>query len=188
VVVIAVAVVSLTSVVFIRTSERMESDQLLLLLCETGERNLDYYFNSVQDSVSKVSTFAEDDIKGLDTEQLKRHVEHMEDFFGTVANKTNGVLTYYYRIDPDGMKIFCIIFCRVDLFVFCEAVYGDVKFYSVFVAIFNRFGDSFSVKTDVVGAKLKKRTADIYCVGAEMHRRFKTFHISRGSKKFGSFH
>ena len=51
-----------------------------------------------------------------------------------------------YRIDPDGMKIFCIIFCRVDLFVFCEAVYCDVKLDSVFVAIFYRFCNSFSVK------------------------------------------
>jgi hypothetical protein len=86
------------------------------------------------------------------------------------------------------MKIFCVIFRRVDFFVFREAVHGYVKFDPVFVAIFNRFGNSFSVKTDVVGAKLKKGTADINSVGAEMHRRFKTFHISRGSKKFGSFH
>ena len=37
-------------------------------------------------------------------------------------------------------------------------------------------------------AKLKKRAADINRVRAKMHRCFKTFHISRRSKKFGSFH
>ena len=35
--VIAVAVVTLTSVLFIRNTEHRKSDQLLLLLCETGE-------------------------------------------------------------------------------------------------------------------------------------------------------
>ena len=93
-----------------------------------------------------------------------------------------------YRIDPGGIKKFCIIFRRVDFFVFCEAVHRDVKFYSVFVGIFYRFGNSFPVKTDVVCAKLKKGSADINRIGAEMDRSFKTFHISRRSKKFGSFH
>ena len=45
-IVIAVSIVSLVSVLFIRTNENLESDQLLLLLGETGERNLDYYFDS----------------------------------------------------------------------------------------------------------------------------------------------
>ena len=52
--VIAVVVVTVLSVVFIRNTEHRKSDQLLLLLCETGERNLDYYFNSVEKSVRKV--------------------------------------------------------------------------------------------------------------------------------------
>lgn len=101
VIVIAVTIVSLLSVFFIRNNERLESDQLLLLLCETGERNLDYYFNSVQKSVEKVSSYAENDIEGLDDKQLQEHVDRMEDYFQEMAYKTNGVLTYYYRIDPE---------------------------------------------------------------------------------------
>ena len=31
---------------------------------------------------------------------LQAHVDKMEVFFGKVARQTNGVLTYYYRIDP----------------------------------------------------------------------------------------
>ena len=100
-IVIAVTVVSLLSVVFIRSSERQETDQLLLLLCETGDRNLDYYFDSVQKSVGKVASFAENDLEGLETEQLERHIDHLEQYFEVMANKTNGVLTYYYRIDPE---------------------------------------------------------------------------------------
>ena len=75
VVIVALTVVTFLSVMFIRNNERLESDQLLLLLCETGERNLDYYFNSVQKSVSKVAAFVEKDLDGLETEQLERHME-----------------------------------------------------------------------------------------------------------------
>ena len=64
--VIAVFVAALLSVLFIRNTERQKSDQLLLLLCETGERNLDYYFNSVEKSVQKVSAFTEKDLDGLE--------------------------------------------------------------------------------------------------------------------------
>ncbi len=100
VIVIAVALVTLLSVIFIRRTEQRESDQLLLLLCETGERNLDYYFNSVQKSVRKVASFAEADLEGLETEQLERHMERVGKYFDEMASKTNGVLTYYYRVDP----------------------------------------------------------------------------------------
>ena len=101
VVIVALTVVTFLSVMFIRNNERLESDQLLLLLCETGERNLEYYFNSVQKSVSKVASFVEKDLDGLETEQLERHMERVGKYFEEMANKTNGVLTYYYRIDPE---------------------------------------------------------------------------------------
>ena len=100
-IVIAVTVVTLVSVLFIRNNERHESEQLLLLLCESGERNLDYYFNSVQKSVEKISSFAETDLDGLEAGQLSRHIKRVEKYFGEMASKTNGVLTYYYRIDPE---------------------------------------------------------------------------------------
>ena len=101
IVLIAVLLVSFTSAHFIRQNDQRKSDQLLLLLCETGERNLDYYFNSVQKSVAKVSAFVEADMTGLEDEQLASHVERVSSYFDEMASKTSGVLTYYYRIDPD---------------------------------------------------------------------------------------
>ena len=97
----ALIVITLLSVLFIRNNERRESEQLLLLLCETGERNLDFYFNSVQKSVEKMAAFAEGDITGLGAEELESHIHRAEDYFEVMASKTNGVLTYYYRIDPE---------------------------------------------------------------------------------------
>ena len=97
---IAVVIVTALSVVFIRSSENVESDQLLLLLCETGERNLNYYFDSVQKSVGNVAADVERDLDGLEPEKLQSHIDRMEQHFDEIAYKTNGVLTYYYRIDP----------------------------------------------------------------------------------------
>lgn len=97
----AVTVVTLLSAVFIQRTEHHKSDQLLLLLCETGEKNLDYYFNSVQKSVGRVASYTEADLDGLSDEQLASHVDRVRDYFDEMANKTNGVLTYYYRIDPE---------------------------------------------------------------------------------------
>ena len=101
VVIFAVSTVSIMSVVFVRNNEHRKSDQLLLLLCETGEKNLDYYFNSVQKSVEKVATYVEADIDGTEDAKLEAHVERVGEYFDEMASKTNGVLTYYYRLDPE---------------------------------------------------------------------------------------
>ena len=97
---ITVVIITMSTVLFIRKTEVRKSDQILLLLCETGEKNLNYYFNSVQRSVRNVGDKAEADLSGLDDESLARHVEYMRDYFDVAASKTSGVLTYYYRIDP----------------------------------------------------------------------------------------
>ena len=99
--VIAVLVITVLSVFVIRNPENEKSDQLLLLLCETGERNLDYYFNSVEKSVKKIASYTEKDLDGLDDEKLQKHTDRIRSYFDQVANKTNGVYTYYYRIDPE---------------------------------------------------------------------------------------
>ncbi|MBR3019048.1 MAG: diguanylate cyclase [Clostridia bacterium] len=100
VIILTLVIASSLSVYFIRKTEHRESDQILLLLCETGETNLDYYFNSMQKSVRKIASFVEADLDGLEDEKLRRHMERVDDFFDITASRTNGVLTYYYRIDP----------------------------------------------------------------------------------------
>ena len=125
-------IVTAVSAFFIMRTESKESDQLLMMLCETGEKNLDYYFNSVQKSVGKVATFVEDDLEGLDDAQLKEHVEHVRKYFDETASKTNGVLTYYYRIDPsvsDSVKGFW--YTDVDGKGFKEHAVTDIARYDV---------------------------------------------------------
>ena len=130
VIVIAVISVSVLSVIFIRNTEQRKSDQLLLLMCETGARNLDYYFTGVENAVWKVSSFAEKNLSGLDSENLQTHVDRVQPYFDQIANKTNGVLTYYYRIDPavsDTVKGFW--YTNLDGDEFTEHVVTDITLY-----------------------------------------------------------
>ncbi len=104
VVMLAVSSLSLTSILFIRSNEHNKSDQLLLLLCETGEKNLNNYFDGVQKSVTKMANYAESNLHELDDKTLKSHMKYVREYFDEVASKTSGVLTYYYRIDPNVSK------------------------------------------------------------------------------------
>lgn len=63
VILVALAVTTLLSAVFIRTTESRKSNQQLRMLCETGERSLDYYFDSVQNTVTKVTSYVEEDLE-----------------------------------------------------------------------------------------------------------------------------
>ena len=57
VILVALVIVTLLSAIFIRRIESHKSDQLLIMLCEPGQRSLDYYFDSVENSVIKVTSF-----------------------------------------------------------------------------------------------------------------------------------
>lgn len=97
----ALVVTTMLSAVFISSTESQKSDQLLQMLCVSGQRSLDYYFDSVQNTVTKVTSFAEEDLESVnDEEELAAHMEMTREYFGMMASKTKGVLTYYYRIDP----------------------------------------------------------------------------------------
>ena len=48
-----------------------------------------------------MAAIAESDLDGLDDQKLAQHVDRMRKSFDEMASKTNGVLTYYYRIDPE---------------------------------------------------------------------------------------
>ena len=97
VVMIAAAVSGVTA---IRDIGNRAADRLLFLLCETGEKNLDFYFESVEQSVEMVSAYVESDLDGLSEEQIQAHLARVKGIFTRIISKTDGVLTYYYRIDP----------------------------------------------------------------------------------------
>ena len=97
---VTVVVTAILGTLAIKEIAVSRSEQLLQLLCQTGQKNLNSYFTSVEQSVELVSSFVGEDLKSLDPEELAAHVDRTRSIFAKTANKTNGVLTYYYRIDP----------------------------------------------------------------------------------------
>ena len=98
--VIAVTITTLLSVAAIKNIGSTSADRTLLLLCQTGSKNLDSYLQSVEQSVELVAGMAEDNLNSLSPNLLGNHMLRVQPIFERMAEKTNGVLTYYYRIDP----------------------------------------------------------------------------------------
>ena len=100
-IVLSMGIVTLLSMNSIKRLGQDDSEQILLLLCETGQKNLDSYFVSVEKSVGLIASYVENDLADTEIEDLPDHVDRVRDIFEDIAVQTNGVLTYYYRIDPE---------------------------------------------------------------------------------------
>lgn len=96
----AMSVATFLGVVAIRSIGNNSSEQLLYLLCESGQKALNSYFESVEQSVEMVSAYVASDLDGLEEGRLAAHLARVRDIFTKLTYKTNGILTYYYRIDP----------------------------------------------------------------------------------------
>ena len=108
------------------------SEQILHLLCRTGEENLNHYFKSVEQSVATVSDLVTSDINTVGLDELEAHAERVRDIFNKSALQTYGVLTYYYRIDPllsDTVKGFW--YTNLDGNGFVEHEVTDITLYDL---------------------------------------------------------
>lgn len=135
-IVITITVATLLGITAIRNIGNKSSDQMLRLLCESGEKNLDYYFESVEQSVEMVSAYVESDLARLTAKQLEEylpeHLENVKDIFTKMVYQTNGVLTYYYRIDPAFTKnAKGFWFVNLDGEAFIEHEVTDITLYDV---------------------------------------------------------
>ncbi len=97
---VIVLVTTIIATVAVRRVGNESANRILSLLCETGEKNLDMCFSSIEQSAKTISKYAEDDLKSTSLEDLHKHIERVKDVFEKTAEHTAGVLTYYYRIDP----------------------------------------------------------------------------------------
>ena len=99
-IIVSMTVSTVFGVAAIKNIGDSSSHQILRLLCETGEKNLDAYFGSVEQSVEMVAAFVESDLQSTDADALESHISRVSQIFRRTAYRTNGVLTFYYRIDP----------------------------------------------------------------------------------------
>ena len=99
-IIVAMTVATTLGAYAIKNIGESHAEQVLRLLCETGQKNLDGYFRSMEQAAEMVASFVDGDLKSLDDESLQANVERTRTLFERTARKTSGVLTYYYRIDP----------------------------------------------------------------------------------------
>ena len=101
VVIITLSIATAIGVISIKNLGSDDADQMIHLTATTGAMNLEQYFESVEHSVRTVSTLVSDSFDGMPFEDLDSQVERARNLFGRIAYNTNGVLTYYFRIDPE---------------------------------------------------------------------------------------
>lgn len=99
-IIVSLGIPAFIGTVSIKSQGKRDAAKMLYLMCKTGRMNLESYFNSVEHSVKTVSTLVQGSLEGMSDDQLANHVERASVLFAQVAHQTNGVLTYYYRIDP----------------------------------------------------------------------------------------
>ncbi len=97
---VALAIAAVLGTIAVKNLGHESSNQILSLLCETGQKNLNAYFESVEQSVETVYAYAESDLAATELDDLAKHLERVEKVFENTANHTASILTYYYRIDP----------------------------------------------------------------------------------------
>ena len=103
-VIVSLGIATYIGVTSIKNLGNSGAEQMLSLVCRTGKLNLESYISGVEHSVQAVTTLVQESMDGVSDDQLHRHVERARNLFGQIANNTNGVLTYYYRIDPEISK------------------------------------------------------------------------------------
>ena len=85
VVVIAMVIATVLGVNAIRNIGNHNAEQTLLLLCQTGQKDLDYYFQNVESSVKTVAAFVQSDLDGVEDENLQAHIDRVSDVFQKLA-------------------------------------------------------------------------------------------------------
>ena len=131
--------------------------QAMSLLCDNCRKTLNEYLNSVEQSVDMVTRYVSETLssvdlmnggvigmsgagetrsdwdtaqqKQLDT-RLSAHMEMVRTVFRSVANHTNGVITYYYRINPEiSRDVEGFLFSRIGSAQFAEFPLTEIHKY-----------------------------------------------------------
>ena len=99
-IIITMIIAAAFGVAAIRRLGMSDAEQMLRLLCEAGEKNLDDMFENLEENVQIVSSYVESDLDGLSDEEFQMHLDRVSEVFKRILVNTNGIVTYYYRIDP----------------------------------------------------------------------------------------
>ena len=85
---------------FIQLISNTYTEELLTLKCDDIQNELDSYVRKVEDCVDTASYYARDEIEGTSDKELKSYLKNVDNLFYHIVKNTDGIITYYYRIDP----------------------------------------------------------------------------------------
>ena len=101
----SILITSIIGSISIANQGHENSEKTLSLLCQNGKNNLNNYFKSVEQSVNIVSGLIDDNLDQISDSEFNtkfaNHVAQSKEAFLEAAIHTNGVLTFYYRMDPE---------------------------------------------------------------------------------------
>ena len=125
---ISIAAVVLMVLLTVGRENDRNATEKLTLLCENQRQSLDDYFDSIEQSVEMAANIAVDSLDGVTLVEggvageyarthgqtpeqaaeldayLAAYCARVQAAFGSVANHTNGVVTYYYCLTPEMSK------------------------------------------------------------------------------------
>ena len=115
VIIIIMSVSTVFGVIAIKNIGTKSADKMLLLLCETGQNNLNHYFESVEQSVEMVSAYVESDLDGVDDAHLQflpnspNSSARKHSFAGIIPNSESSPPVTSFRCLKRTVKSDCLI-------------------------------------------------------------------------------
>ena len=102
---VSIGVATVIGAVSIADYGHENAEKNMSLLCQNGQDSLNNYFKSVEQSVKIISDLISTDLNNIPDDafesSMPQHMHNADILFASTAKNTNGVFTYYYRIDPD---------------------------------------------------------------------------------------
>ena len=128
-VIISILSVGLICFVSLRRIVMNDTNEKMRMLCEGRRKSLDSYLEDVEQAVETICDFAIRNLENGDVD-LTEHVKTVREFADPLAANANGVMTYYYRLDPkfsDESGFWCYRLSRGGDFL--EAEPTDISLY-----------------------------------------------------------
>lgn len=108
---VSAVAVQAVSLLFVSKNIETSVNEYMHMVCENSGKELESYFNSVEQSIETLSKIV---VKEYDDEDLdmKGHLKDVNMVFNAFAQNTKGAITYFYRLNPDLFDergIYCIV-------------------------------------------------------------------------------
>lgn len=103
-IIISVLAVGAVSAHYLRGVANLYLENLLMLKCSNIGEDIDARFEKMEQCVDTVAYYAEKHLAGTSEEEAEEYLDDIDTLFHTEALRTDGVITYYFRLDPDVFK------------------------------------------------------------------------------------